>query len=109
MDCIQVKLFGGANLSIDGHPVDLDTRKAMALLAYLLITGRPHHRDALSTFFWPEADQTSARGALRRTLSSLRKAIGKSNIISNRETINLLSSNSIICDATQFRQILEKV
>lgn len=109
MDCIQVKLFGGANLSIDGHQIDLDTRKAMALLAYLLITGRPHHRDALSTFFWPEADQTSARGALRRTLSSLRKAIGKSNIISNRETISLLSSNSTTCDATQFRQILNKV
>ncbi len=109
MDSIQVKLFGGANLSIDGHQVDLDTRKAMALLAYLLITGRPHHRDALSTFFWPEADQISARGALRRTLSSLRKAIGKSNIVSNRETISLLSSNSTTCDATQFRQILEKV
>ena len=31
--------------------------------------------------FWPEADDEAARGALRRTLSALRTAVGGSGLV----------------------------
>ena len=37
---------------------------------------RPYARDELAALLWPEADDESARGALRRTLSVLRSALG---------------------------------
>ena len=46
-----------------------DTRKAVALLAYLAVTDRPHRRETLAALLWPESDQARARAALRRTLS----------------------------------------
>ena len=64
------------HLKKDGAPIDVDTRKAIALLAYLAVTEQRHSRDALAALLWPEYDQSRARGALRRTLSTLNKALG---------------------------------
>lgn len=50
----------------------MDTRKAIALLAYLAVTGQPEGRDRLAAMFWPDVASDRARGALRRTLSTLR-------------------------------------
>ncbi len=109
MSCLQVSFFGGASLKENGILVELDTRKALALLAYLLLTARAHHRDALSAFFWPDADQASARGALRRTLSSLRKAVGEAALETSRETVGLSPTADLVCDVLVFRQLLARV
>jgi DNA-binding SARP family transcriptional activator len=109
MGVIEYSILGGANLTRDGRAIELDTRKGIALLAYLLLTKRTHQRDALAAFFWPEADQVSARGALRRTLSSLRKAIGEDLLETNRETVKLVVDDRFYCDASHFRQLLERV
>ena len=70
----RVTLFGAPEIRRGVVPVAVDTRKAIALLAYLAITGRPATRDKLCAMFWPESTQARARSALRRTLSSLRLA-----------------------------------
>lgn len=56
-------------MALDGTPLTFDTRKAVALLAYLAVTGQPHRRETLAALLWPESEQTRARAALRRTLS----------------------------------------
>jgi DNA-binding SARP family transcriptional activator len=61
---------------IKGVPIQVDTRKAIALLAYLAVHRERHQRDALATLLWPEHDRTHGRTALRRTLYALRKALG---------------------------------
>jgi predicted ATPase/DNA-binding SARP family transcriptional activator len=75
MPRLVVRLLGPPIAELDGVPIEVDTRKATALLAYLAVTDRPHARDSLGALLWPEYDQTSARPALRRTLSTLRKAL----------------------------------
>ncbi len=65
----MVQLFGAPQVTRDGVQVTFDTRKAVALLAYLAVTGRPQRRESLAALLWPESDQTRARAALRRTLS----------------------------------------
>lgn len=51
-------LFGVPRIERAGKPVDIHTRKAFALLAYLAITGTSHSRDTLAAFLWSEYDQT---------------------------------------------------
>ena len=54
MSTLKLHLFGAPRAEIDGIPVVTDTRKAIALLAYLAVTRQPQTRDALATLFWPE-------------------------------------------------------
>ena len=73
---LEISLIGPPRVARDGRPVTFDTRKAMALLAHLALAERPRSREALCELLWPGHDAEHARGALRRTLSALRKSIG---------------------------------
>src|SRR5215207_6808598 len=74
----HLKLFvlGQPRLERDGRPLELNLRKALALLVYLALSGQLHSRDALATLLWPESDGREARARLRRTLHRLSQAIG---------------------------------
>ena len=85
----MVSLLGTPRLERDGEPITIDRHKALALLAYLVITNKPHRRDALAALLWSEYDQTRARSAVRRALASLNKAIPGSWWDTDRETISL--------------------
>jgi predicted ATPase/DNA-binding SARP family transcriptional activator len=82
-------LFGAPRLDRGGEITEMDTRKGLALLAYLALNKGGHSRDSLTVLFYPENDQTSGRAALRRTLSSLRKALGGIGLDAEREQISL--------------------
>ncbi|HEX5829042.1 MAG TPA: AAA family ATPase [Candidatus Limnocylindrales bacterium] len=73
---LQIRVLGPLEVLADGEPLRVDTRKALAILALLAVEGRPYARDELAVLLWPDSDDESARGALRRTLSVLRTALG---------------------------------
>jgi TolB-like protein/predicted Zn-dependent protease len=61
----------------DGDAVDLTSRKARALLAYLAVEGaRSHTREALATLLWGDTGEERARHNLRQTLSKIRQCCG---------------------------------
>ena len=76
MSRLALYLFGPPRLEMDGAPVHIPRRKAIALLAYLVVTGQSHSRDTLATLFWPENDQRGARTELRRMLSDPQPGAG---------------------------------
>src|SRR5215217_1358852 len=82
-------LLGPPRIERDGMTVEVDTRKAIALVAYLAVAHRRHTREALATLLWPEYDQTRARAALRRTLSALAKARTEGWLEVDRESIGV--------------------
>ena len=92
----------------DGHPIEFDTRKALALLAYLALHDHPFQRDTLvqrdtlAALFWPELDQSRARAALRRTLAPLTKAIGHDALLATRDTLALNPDFHLWVDARAF-------
>ena len=86
---LRIQLLGSPQVTIDDTPISVDTRKAIALLAYLAITQKEHRRSTLTVLLWPESDQKRGRTALRRTLAALNKAIGKEWIEADRSTIGL--------------------
>jgi DNA-binding SARP family transcriptional activator len=49
MPRLTLSLFGSPSLAWDGVPIALPARKALALLAYLAVTGTPHRRATLAT------------------------------------------------------------
>jgi IS605 OrfB family transposase len=86
-DIVLLYLFGSPRLEHDGATVPLRRSKALALLAYLTTTGRPHGREALLALLWPEFPGTDARNNLRRELSQLRAALGEGALVADRRQI----------------------
>lgn len=106
IDDLALSLLGNPLIERDGHPVNLERHKALALLAYLAVSGATHRRDTLATLFWPELDQTRARGALRRTLSTLHIALAGNWLQIDRETIGVAPSASFRSDVSRFHELL---
>ncbi len=99
-------LFGSPRIERDGKTIDLDTRKASALIAYLAITQQLQSRDTLAALLWPEYDQVHARATLRRTLSTLNKALNGPWLEIGREHVVLNFNAGIWVDVHEFRKHL---
>jgi predicted ATPase/DNA-binding SARP family transcriptional activator/class 3 adenylate cyclase len=108
MSRLSLYLLGPPRIERDGKPIQVDTRKAIALLAYLSIAGEGQRRDALVNLLWPEYDQAHGRAALRRTLSALRKALTGSWLDVDREKVGLNPDASVWLDVDQFRSHLAR-
>lgn len=94
----------------DGKVFNLETRKAVALLAYLgLSSPSPLSRENLATLFWPEYDQQHASANLRRSLYSINHELGPDLIISNRENVMVNPSCLFWQDVQEFRLLLAGV
>ena len=89
MTGLKLWLLGQPRVELDDAPIELRRRKALALLVYLAVTREAQRRDSLATLFWPEADQSSARTALRRDLSELNRELGQAWLDIDRESIRL--------------------
>ena len=102
MSCLSLYLLGAPRIERDGEPIKVDTRKAIALLAYVAISGESHRRDSLVNLLWPEYDRARGRAALRRTLSALRKALAGDWLDVDRETVGLNPGVDFWLDVDQF-------
>src|SRR6266545_3796442 len=102
----HLKLFvlGQPRLVRDEGPIDLNLRKALALLVYLAVSGQGHSRDALATLLWPESDGREARARLRRTLHRLTQALGVDILDAGPDAIRLHPTADLWLDCAAFRQ-----
>ena len=96
---LQVRLLGELRVSRGdehggGHKAQVlalpPSKKTRALLAYLVLKGRPHRREALCELFWDVADDP--RGALRWSLSKLRALLDEphaTRVVADREHVGI--------------------
>lgn len=84
----------------------MDTRKALALLAYLAVSGEAQRRETLAALLWPEYDHSHALGALRRTLTSLRRALCDECLEISRETVEIAPGANLQFDLARFRRLV---
>ena len=108
-DDVKLYFFGAPLIQRSGSYVFVDRQKAIALLAYLLLTGHKHRRDVLANLLWPDLDQARARAGLRRVLRTLRAAIGSAPVVADHETVGLRVRDSLWADVTDFQQRLANV
>jgi DNA-binding SARP family transcriptional activator/tetratricopeptide (TPR) repeat protein len=102
---IEVSLLGPPRVERDGTLVAFDTRKALAVLALLAVTDRPRTRDGLADLLWPAADPDHARGALRRTLSTLRAAVGADLLETTNDHVRLVKGSGVVVDVDRFHDL----
>jgi DNA-binding SARP family transcriptional activator len=103
---LRLAVLGPPRATLDGAEVEVDTRKAIALLAYLAVTGERHGRTALAGLLWPEYDEAHARAALRRTLSALNKGLRGGWLAADRTSV-ALDRAGLQLDLERFRSLLE--
>ena len=102
---LRIALLGPPRVERDGAPIEVDTRKAIAMLAYLAMLPERHGRDAVAGLLWPDYDTEHARGALRRTLSTLNKAVGPGWLAADRTTVGFAQSGFWL-DVTRFEELV---
>jgi DNA-binding SARP family transcriptional activator/predicted ATPase len=107
MSQLRLLFLGPPRIERGGQIVEVDTRKATALLAYLALSGERPSRDFLAAFLWPEFDDSRAKAALRRTLSALKAAVGEGVIYATREQIGL-EPDVAWCDVVVFHQFVDQ-
>lgn len=106
----RVLLFGAVDIVGSDEARRLIRQpKAFFLLAYLLIA-QPRglqSRDRLLGMFWPDQDETRARGSLRAALHVLRDALGADAILREGDTHVGIDLNIVSCDAVDFDASIE--
>jgi hypothetical protein len=71
---VQVSLLNGFALHLEGRELYLNSRKARALLAYLVLTpGMKDTRNRLVGLLWGETAEAKARSSLRQVIHQLRE------------------------------------
>lgn len=108
MSKLAIYMLGAPRLEVNAQPVEPDTRKAIALLAYLVMTEEPQTRDKLAAFLWPEFDQSRSKAALRRTLSALKSTVNGVGLDIQRDTICIDTSADLWVDVHLFRQLINQ-
>lgn len=103
----ELYLFGSPRLEQGGVLLELQRRKAMALLAYLALQPQRHGREAVATLLWPTFTPREGRADLSRTLSVLNKLLGPGWSDVDRETVSLNPQADLWVDVLHFEQLLE--
>lgn len=103
---LKLFLFGTPRLEIDGQAIDLNLRKAWALLSYVALNKQTHSRDTLATMFWAENDQKTARANLRRTLYRLHQATDIEVLTATAETIELNPNLDLWVDVSAYQILI---
>jgi DNA-binding SARP family transcriptional activator len=104
---LELKLLGPVEALVDGAPLAVDTKKAVALLAYLAVGEKMRSRDHLADLLWPEADPERARATLRRTLSALRSGLGDRWIEADRSAVVFVRDSGVRVDVEDLLAAVE--
>jgi predicted ATPase/DNA-binding SARP family transcriptional activator len=99
-------LLGFPRVQHAGLPVKIERRKAIALLAYLVVTGNSQSRDALAALFWPDREPSRAYAYLRNTLWVLNQTPVAKWLEVNRKTVGLRSKADLWLDMDLFHSHL---
>jgi len=108
MSGLDIFLFGKPRVERDGAAVTVARRKALALLAYLVVTRQAHSRDALIALLWPELDSEHGRAALRSTLADLSQAIGRGALVVEGDGV-ACQGPPLRVDVARFHDLLAQV
>jgi DNA-binding SARP family transcriptional activator len=97
---LLLSLIGPMRVQVNARPVELQSRKARALLAYLALRrGVAVPRDTLCALLWGDRGEEQARASLRQTLSVIRKDLrAAAGLIEGRGDHVSLSSHDTWCD-----------
>jgi predicted ATPase/DNA-binding SARP family transcriptional activator len=105
LEMLKIKLLGQFEVRRNDAPVDLPSRPAQSLLAYLVLNaGTAQRRERLAGLLWPDSSETNARNNLRIALWRVRKAIGAEYILADRVSVTFDANADYWLDVTALQQ-----
>lgn len=104
-DKLTITLLGSPQIKLNNRFLYFGSVKAIALLAYLASSGRRHDRAELAALLWPESDSKRARGALRYTLSIIKKELGDDYLAIDRRQIGMTTDAVWEADVATMRHL----
>ena len=100
---MRMRLLGPPRIALGDVPLRFKRRKAVALLAYLAMTGRVHIREALASLFSRDTDDDDqAKNHLRNTLYALCGQVDD-YLLLTRQTIALNPERPLWLDGSPTR------
>ena len=100
--------LGTPRITVDETPIHFDTRKAIALLAFLGAQGGRCTRDSLVTLLWSRYGPAGGHSALRRTLCAVRKELAHDWLAVDGEFIGLRDSEDVRIDIARCSELLQR-
>jgi DNA-binding SARP family transcriptional activator/pimeloyl-ACP methyl ester carboxylesterase len=107
---VHLNLLGGFEARLEPGPaLTVRTRKAEALLAYLVLhPGRVHRRENLAAMFWGGMPDEQARGSLRHALYELRRSLAAARSVLRIEGDTVaVDGDRIDLDVATFTRLLD--
>ena len=102
----NIQLFSTLKLTRNGQPLaGLRSRKAVALLAYLLVTDQPASRARLVELLWSAQPEKRARANLSWALNHLKQHFGP-HVQGNRSSVWFVASDAVSVDLHEFQSLL---
>lgn len=104
----RILLLGAPRLERDRALIQVERRKAVALLAYLVVVREFVSREQLAAMFWPDTTTTRALAYLRTTLWTLNTALGDDWCVVDGGLVAFNGESGIIDDVSQFQTLAER-
>ncbi|MCB0214341.1 MAG: AAA family ATPase, partial [Anaerolineae bacterium] len=105
---LEVQLLGKFAAKLDDQHLDIPSRPAQALLAYLILnTHKSFRREKLAGLLWPESDEPDARNNLRQTLWRLRKLLGDEFFLADKVSVGFNAEADYRLDADQLQTYID--
>jgi class 3 adenylate cyclase/tetratricopeptide (TPR) repeat protein len=105
---LRVRVLGDLTIEVDGRTIEPpSSRRARALLGWLVVDRRMHPRSTLGARFWPDVLDDSARTSLRSALSALRRTLGPGSeqyLIASRDEVGLAGDALVWTDLAEFER-----
>jgi predicted ATPase/DNA-binding SARP family transcriptional activator len=102
---LKIYLLGQFKLEHDGQPLELPSRPAQSLFAFLVLYPNiAHRREKLAGMLWPESEEDNARGYLRQALWRIRKTLESASLNTeeyldiNKISVCFLGNNDHVLD-----------
>lgn len=112
---LHLSLFGTPEIRHADNQIQFSSsRKALALLVYIVVEGKTQSRKKLAELLWPESDTIHARATLRITLFELRKILqdvlaGVPVLLTDRDNLRINPSVHITLDLQTVRTSLQMI
>ena len=103
---LAVRLFGSPTFSVGGRDIVCPSKKSVALIVFLLLTGKPHSRHSLASLLWGRRDEDAARNSLRVALHRLPPELARCLAI-DRDAIGVAPGAELLVDATRFEALAQ--
>ena len=102
---LEVHLLGKFEVRVDGERVEIPSRPAQSLLAYLIVhAGTQQRREKLAGLMWPDSTESNARRNLRTALWRLRKAIGDVYLLTDKVSVAFDPNSSYELDVSTLQE-----